>query len=176
MQQHENGGGPVMGASDVSSYVPAPSVGNHQGLPATATSTGLYSHGQDNLPLVLNDPRLGIAFNGADSQLDLSAWNGVITPDTGIHQMPPLQVPVPSEQVPFTEGPGIESFTFDEVYSNGLSIKDADVAGIDEESLWQVSWHIFPYGNIYSLLQSLAVINWINLRSTQCLHKTSCLV
>ena len=53
--------------------------------------------------------------------------------------MPPPESNVPSELFPFAEGHGIESFTFDEVYSNGLSIKDADVVGTDEESVWQVS-------------------------------------
>ncbi|XP_062210180.1 calmodulin-binding transcription activator 2-like isoform X2 [Phragmites australis] len=138
MQQHENGGGHVMSTSVSSSYVPASSVGNHQGLPSTATNTSFYSHGQDTLPVVLNESGLGFAFNGADSQLDLSSWNGV-KPDKGIHQMPPPQVSVPSEQFPFTEGSGVESFTFDEVYSNGLGIKDADVAVTDQEELWQLT-------------------------------------
>jgi calmodulin-binding transcription activator len=64
--------------------------------------------------------------------------NRVMNPD--IHQMSQPQISLPSEQFPFTEGPGIKSFTFDEIYSSGLSIKDADGAGTDEGSLWQVTW------------------------------------
>ncbi|KAL6648662.1 hypothetical protein ACP70R_012886 [Stipagrostis hirtigluma subsp. patula] len=138
MQQHENGGGPVMGASVLSSNAPALSVGGHQNLPSTATNTVFYCHGQDTLPVVLNESGLGIAFNGADSQFDPSSWNGV-KPHEGIHQMPSPQIPATSERFPFTEGSGIESFTFDEVYSNGLGIKDADAAVTNEESLWQLT-------------------------------------
>ncbi|PUZ42444.1 hypothetical protein GQ55_9G582700 [Panicum hallii var. hallii] len=134
-QQHENGGGPVMGASILSCYIPAPFVGNHQGFLSTATTTDLYSHGQDALPVALNEPALGIALNGADNQLDPSSLNGL--PDQGVHRMPPSQITDPSKQFPFTEGPGIESFTFGEVY-NGLGIKDADTVDTDEESLWQL--------------------------------------
>ncbi|KAL6867691.1 hypothetical protein ACP4OV_015715 [Aristida adscensionis] len=137
MQQHENGGGPVMDASVLSSYVPASSVGNHQGLPSTATNTDFYSRGQDTLPVVLNESDIGIAFSGADNQLDMSSYG--VKPDKGIHQIPPLIIPVPSEQFPLTEGSGIESFTFDEVYSNGLDIKDADAAVADEQPLWQLT-------------------------------------
>ncbi|RCV46155.1 hypothetical protein SETIT_9G510100v2 [Setaria italica] len=138
MQQHENGGGPVMGASILSSYIPAPSVGNHQGFLATTTTTDFYSHGQDALPVALNEPGFGIAFDEADNQLDPSSLNGLVKPDQGVHRMAPPQIADPSKQFPFTEGSGIESFTFDEVYSNGLSIKDADTVGTDEESLWQL--------------------------------------
>lgn len=102
------------------------------------TNTDIYSC-QDALPVALNDPGLGIEFNGADNQLDPLSLNGLLKPDQGVHQMSPPQSTVPSELFPFAEGPGIESFTFDEVYSNGLSIKDADVVGTDEESVWQVS-------------------------------------
>ncbi|KAJ1298425.1 hypothetical protein BS78_01G452300 [Paspalum vaginatum] len=140
-QQHENGGGPVMGAraSVLSSFFPAPAVGNHHGLPATATNTEIYDHGQDSLPVVLNEPDLGIAFNMADNQLYLLSWKGQINLDKGIyHQLPPPEVGVPSEQFPFNEGSVIESFTFDEIYDNGSSIKDADAVGTDEGSLWQL--------------------------------------
>ncbi|KAG0552420.1 hypothetical protein BDA96_01G505800 [Sorghum bicolor] len=117
-QQHENGGGPVMGASIPSSYIPALSL--------------------DALPGALNEPGLGVGFNGADNQVDPSSLNGLVKPDQGILQMSPPQSTVPSELFPFAEGHGIESFTFDEVYGNGLSIKDADVIGTDEESVWQL--------------------------------------
>jgi len=127
-----------MGASILSSYIPAPFVGNHQGFPATETTT--------YLPVALNEPALGIALNGADNQLDPSSLNGL--PDQGVHQMPPPLITDPSKRFPFFEGPGIESFTFDEVY-NGLGIKDADTVDTDQGSLWQVSWCTFPYGNIY---------------------------
>ncbi|KAK3150723.1 hypothetical protein QOZ80_3AG0236850 [Eleusine coracana subsp. coracana] len=138
VQQHENGGGPVIDSSILGSYIPAPSSGNQQGLPATTANTSFYSHGEDNLR-VFHDASGQIAFNGADSQLDLSSLNGMMKPNNGIHHMSLPQVSVPYEQFPFTEGPGIESFTFDEIYSNGLSIKDADGASTDEGSLCQLS-------------------------------------
>lgn len=102
------------------------------------TNTDIYSYHQDALPGALNEPGLGIGFNGADNQLDPSSLNGLVKPDQGILQMSPPNT-VPSELFPFAEGQGIESFTFDEVYSNGLNTKDADVVGTDEESVWQVS-------------------------------------
>ncbi|BAF11144.1 calmodulin-binding transcription activator 2 isoform X1 [Oryza sativa Japonica Group] len=138
MRQHENGGGSVIDDSIFSSYVPASSVGNYQGLQATAPNTGFYSHGQDNLPVVLNESDLGTAFNGPNSQFDLSLWIEAMKPDKGTHQIPLYQAPVPSEQSPFTGGPGIESFTFDEVYNNGLSIKDVDGDDTDGETPWQI--------------------------------------
>jgi hypothetical protein len=103
------------------------------------TNTDIYSYCQDALPGALNEPGLGVGFNGADNQVDPSSLNGLVKPDQGILQMSPPQSTVPSELFPFAEGHGIESFTFDEVYGNGLSIKDADVIGTDEESVWQVS-------------------------------------
>jgi len=133
----------VIDASVFSSYIPASSVGNHQGLQATTPNTGFYSHYKDNLPVIPDESSLGISFNGSfngpSSQFDLSAWNEMTKPDKGIHQFLPYQSHVPSEQSAFTEGPGIESFTFDEVYSNGLGIKDdghEDTSGVP---LWQVS-------------------------------------
>lgn len=93
------------------------------------TNTDIYYHCQDALPVAVNEPGLGIEFNGANNQLDSSSLNGLVKLD---------QSTVPSELLPFAEGHGIESFTFDEVYSNGLNIKDVDV-GADEESVWQVS-------------------------------------
>jgi calmodulin-binding transcription activator len=63
----------------------------------------------------------------------------MMEPDNGIHQTSVPQVSVLSEQFPFTGGPGIEFFTFDEIYSNGLNIKGADGAGTDGESPWQVT-------------------------------------
>ncbi|EEE58472.1 hypothetical protein OsJ_09725 [Oryza sativa Japonica Group] len=120
--------------------------GSYQGLQATAPNTGFYSHGQDNLPVVLNESDLGTAFNGPNSQFDLSLWIEAMKPDKGTHQIPLYQAPVPSEQSPFTGGPGIESFTFDEVYNNGLSIKDVDGDDTDGETPWQV----FIKGNFLS--------------------------
>ncbi|KAF7050686.1 hypothetical protein CFC21_059018 [Triticum aestivum] len=138
MQQHENGGGSIIDASVVSSYSPASSVGNHQGLRATSPNTGFYSHYQDNSPVIHNESTLGITFNGPSTQFDLSSWNEMTKLNKGIHQLPPYQSHVPSEQPPFTEGPGIESFSFDEVYSNGLDIKDGGHADTDREALWQL--------------------------------------
>uniref|UniRef100_A0A0E0K9W6 CG-1 domain-containing protein n=1 Tax=Oryza punctata TaxID=4537 RepID=A0A0E0K9W6_ORYPU len=110
----------------------------YQGLQATAPNTGFYSHGQDNLPVVLNESDLGTAFNGPNSQCDLSLWIEAMKPDKGTHQIPLYQAPVPSDQTPFIGGPGIESFTFDEVYNNGLSIKDVDGDDTDGETPWQI--------------------------------------
>ncbi|KAL5217865.1 hypothetical protein ABZP36_018549 [Zizania latifolia] len=138
MQQHENGGGSVIDASIFSSYVPALSVGSYQGLQATAPNTGLYSHGQDNLPVVLNESDLVTAFSSPSSQFDLPLWTEAMKPDKGIPQILSYQPLVPSEQPPFTEGPGIESFTFDEVYNNGLNIKDVGGDGTDGETPWQL--------------------------------------
>lgn len=175
MQQHENGGGSIIDASVVSSYSPASSVGmchqkwfiqvmnlswmdlwlficyqwlgNHQGLQATSPNTGFYSHYQDNSPVIHNESTHGITFNGPSTQFDLSSWNEMTKMNKGIHQLPPYQSHVPSEQRPFTEGPGIESFSFDEVYSNGLDIKDDGHADTDREALWQVTG-AFLCGNI----------------------------
>ncbi|KAG8073805.1 hypothetical protein GUJ93_ZPchr0006g45289 [Zizania palustris] len=138
MQQHENGGGSVIDSSIFSSYVPALSVGSYEGLQATAPNTGLYSHGQDNLPVVLNESDLVTAFSSPSSQFDLPLWTEVMKPDKGIPQILSYQALVPSEQPPFTEGPGIESFTFDEVYNNGLNIKDVGGDGTDGETPWQL--------------------------------------
>ncbi|XP_006649535.1 calmodulin-binding transcription activator 1-like [Oryza brachyantha] len=137
-QQHENGGGSVIDHSIFSSYAPASSLGSYQGLQATAPNTGFYSHGQDTLPVVLKESDLGTAFNGPNSQFDLSLWTEAMKPDIGTHQMPLYQPLVPPEQSPFTEGSGIESFTFDEVYSNGLSIKDVGGDDTDGETPWQI--------------------------------------
>ncbi|WVZ55779.1 hypothetical protein U9M48_006399, partial [Paspalum notatum var. saurae] len=112
---------------------------NHRGLPATATNTDRYDHGQDSLPVVLNEPDLGITFNRVGNQLDLLSWKGQVNLDKGIHdQLPPPEVGALSEQFPFTEGSVIESFTFDEIYDNGSSMKDADAVRTDEGSLWQL--------------------------------------
>ncbi|XP_010229054.1 calmodulin-binding transcription activator 3 isoform X2 [Brachypodium distachyon] len=156
MQQHENGAGPIIDASFYSSYVPASSVGNHQGLQATATNTGFYSYDQDNLPVVPNESGHGIPFNGPNGQFDLSSWNEMTKPDKGIHQMPPYGTHVPPEQSPFTEVPGIESFTFDEVYSNGLGIKDNSHADTDAEPLWQLPSAI---GGSFATVDSFQQIN-----------------
>lgn len=99
------------------------------------TNTDIYSC-QDALPVTLNEPGLAIEFNGADNQLDPSSLNGLVKP---FLQMSTPQSTVPSELFPFAEEHGNESFTFHEVYSNGLSIKDAEIVGTNEESVWQVS-------------------------------------
>ncbi|XP_047089718.1 calmodulin-binding transcription activator 3-like [Lolium rigidum] len=138
IQQHENGGGSVIDASVFSSCVSASSVGDHQGLQATAPNTSFYSHYQDNLPVIPNESSFGIAFNEPSSQFDLSSWNEMTKPDKGIHQLPTYQSHVSPEQYPFTDGPGIESFSFDEVYSNGLGIKDDVHADTDGEPLLQL--------------------------------------
>ncbi|CAD6209959.1 unnamed protein product [Miscanthus lutarioriparius] len=92
-QQHENGGGPVMSASIPSSYIPALSLGNLQGFPATVTNTDIYSYSQDALSVALNEPDLGIGFNGADNQLDPSSLNDLVKPDQGSFKCPPPKLP-----------------------------------------------------------------------------------
>ncbi|CAN6318685.1 unnamed protein product [Urochloa humidicola] len=104
MQQHENGTGPVIDSSVFSSYTPASSIGNYQGLHAMTQNTSFY-------------PEV----------------------DNGPVQMPPLQFPDPTEQGTSTEGLGIDYLTFDEVYSDGLSLKDIGAAGVGGESFWQFS-------------------------------------
>ncbi|CAN6293760.1 unnamed protein product [Urochloa humidicola] len=106
MQQHENGTGPVIDSSVFSSYTPASSIGNYQGLHAMTQNTSFYP---------------------------------VIEVDNGPVQMPPLQFPDPTEQGTSTEGLGIDYLTFDEVYSDGLSLKDIGAAGVGGESFWQFS-------------------------------------
>ncbi|KAM3231109.1 hypothetical protein ACQJBY_061334 [Aegilops geniculata] len=162
MQQHENGGGSIIDASVVSSYSPASSVGNHQGLQATSPNTGFYSHYQDNSPVIHNESTLGITFNGPSTQFDLSSWNEMTKLNKGIHQLPPYQSHVPSEQPPFTEGPGIESFSFDEVYSNGLDIKDDGHADTDREALWQL-----PSANDGTTTEFLQLPSAIDGRTTE---------
>jgi hypothetical protein len=88
--------------------------------------------------VIPNESSFGIAFNEPSSRFDLSSWNEMTKPDKGIHQLPPYQSHVSPEQYPFTDGPGIESFSFDEVYSNGLGIKDDVHADTDGEPLLQV--------------------------------------
>lgn len=77
-----------------------------------------------------------VAMNERANQIDLPSWNSVIDLDNGPVQMPPLQFPVPTEQGTSTEG--IDYFTFDEVYSDGLSLKDIGATGADGASPWQV--------------------------------------
>jgi len=64
----------------------------------------------------------------------------VIELDNGPVQMPPLQFPVPPEQGTSTENLGVDYLTFDEVYSDGLSLNDIGAAGADGDSFWQVCW------------------------------------
>uniref|UniRef100_A0A0D9VQK3 CG-1 domain-containing protein n=1 Tax=Leersia perrieri TaxID=77586 RepID=A0A0D9VQK3_9ORYZ len=112
--------------------------GSYQGLQATTPNTGFYSHGQEKLYVPLNETDFGTAFNGPNSQFDLSLWIETMKPYKGTNQIPLYQALVPSEQSPFTEDQGIESFTFDEVYNNGLSIKDVGGDGTGGETPWQI--------------------------------------
>lgn len=108
--------------------------GNYQGQHAMGHTTNFYSSSQHDSPLVLSDPNLELANNGHES-----LWNGVMKPDEGTVQMTHLQPPVHPEQGMFTtEGQGVEYLTFDEVYSDGLSLKDIGAAGADVEPFWQV--------------------------------------
>ncbi|KAG2538400.1 hypothetical protein PVAP13_9NG356600 [Panicum virgatum] len=136
MQQHENGTGPVIDSSVFSSYTPASSIGNYQGLHPMTQNTSFYPGNQHSSPLVLNESSTGVAMNGYANQIDPTSWNPVIELDNGPVQMP-LQFPVPPEQGTSTEGLGIDYLTFDEVYSDGLSLKDIGDAGAGGESFWQ---------------------------------------
>ncbi|CAL4941505.1 unnamed protein product [Urochloa decumbens] len=139
MRQHENGTGPMIGSSVFSSYTPASSIGNYQGLHAMTQNTSFYPSNQHNSPLVLNGSSTLVATNERANHTDLPSWNPVIDLDNGPVQMPPLQFPDPTEQGTSTEGLGIDYLTFDEVYSDGLSLKDIGAAGADGESFWQFS-------------------------------------
>ncbi|XP_062206085.1 calmodulin-binding transcription activator 3-like isoform X2 [Phragmites australis] len=139
MQQHENGSGPVIDSSVFSSYTPASSIGNYQGLHAMAHNTSFYPGNQDNSPVVLNASSPVLATNGRVNQTDLPSWNAVIELDRGPVQMPPLQFPVPPKQGTSTEGLGVDYLTFDDVYFDGLGLKDVSAAGADGESFWQFS-------------------------------------
>ena len=99
-------------------------------------NTSFYP-GNQHSSLVLNGSSTGVATNGYANQTDPTSWNPVIELDNGPVQMP-LQFPVPPEQGTSTEGLGIDYLTFDEVYSDGLSLKDIGAAGASGESFWQV--------------------------------------
>jgi hypothetical protein len=147
VQQHENGTGPVIDSSVFSSYTPASSIGNYQGLHAMTQNTSFYP-GNQHSSLVLNGSSTGVATDGYANQTDLTSWNPVIELDNGPVQMP-LQFPVPPEQGTSTEGLGIDYLTFDEVYSDGLSLKDIGAAGAGGESFWQVCWSAILYNDTY---------------------------
>lgn len=132
------------------SQLPSQTTGGGNSLSGQAseyeeTESDIYSGGAGYHPfswtqhhengVTLNEPGLAIEFNGADNQLDPSSLNGLVKP---FLQMSTPQSTVPSELFPFTEEHGNESFTFHEVYSNGLSIKDAEIVGTNEESVWQL--------------------------------------
>ncbi|KAG8091397.1 hypothetical protein GUJ93_ZPchr0012g21134, partial [Zizania palustris] len=134
MQQQQNGIGPVIDASVFSSHVPASSIGNYQGQYAMGHMPSFYSSSQQNFPVILNDESIELASNGHEA-----SWNGVMKPDEGTIQMSHLQPPFHPEQGMFTEGQGVEYLTFDEVYSDGLSLNDISVAGADVESFWPFS-------------------------------------
>ena len=101
-----------------------------------AHNTNMYSSSQDSSPVLLNDSSTGFIMNDRESQNDLSSWSEVMKSNTGF--MPHLQLPVPPELGTSAEGPAVEYLTFDEVYSDGLSLNDISAAGADGESFWQV--------------------------------------
>ncbi|ONM01033.1 Calmodulin-binding transcription activator 2 [Zea mays] len=137
MQQHENGTGPVIDSSLFSSYTPASSIGNYQGQHATQNKS-FYPVNQHNGPLILNGSSDMLGTNGRANQTDLPSWNSVIELDEP-GQMPHLQFPVPSDQGATTEGLGVDYLTFDEVYSDGLSLNDIGAAGTHGKSYLQFS-------------------------------------
>lgn len=97
-------------------------------------NTTFYTGNQHNSPVV-NGSSTVVATNERANQIDLPSWNPVIDLDNGHVQMP-LQFHAPTEQGTSTEG--IDYLTFDEVYSDGLSLNDIGAAGADGASLWQV--------------------------------------
>jgi calmodulin-binding transcription activator len=105
-----------------------------------AHNTNIYSGNQDNSPVV---------FNGS-SQTDLLSWNEVTS---GPVQMPLAQFPVLPEQGNSVEveGLGVDYLTFDEVYSDGLNLNDANPTGADGESFWQVCLIVVSYGATYNI-------------------------
>lgn len=90
-----------------------------------------------------------LATNGCVNQTDLPSWNSVIELDNEPVQLPPLQFPVPPDQGTSSEGLGIDYLTFDEVYSDGLSLKDIGASGTDGESFLQVCWSVILYSDTY---------------------------
>jgi hypothetical protein len=115
-------------------------------------NTSFYPGNQHNSPQVLNGSSTMVAANGRANQTDVPSWNPVIELDNGPVQMPPLHFPVPPDQGTSTEGLGIDYLTFDEVYSDGLSLKDVGAAGADGESFWQVCWSAILYNDALKTL------------------------
>uniref|UniRef100_A0A804LQ35 CG-1 domain-containing protein n=1 Tax=Zea mays TaxID=4577 RepID=A0A804LQ35_MAIZE len=81
--------------------------------------------------------------NGTGPVIDSSLFSSY-TPASSIEldepgQMPHLQFPVPSDQGATTEGLGVDYLTFDEVYSDGLSLNDIGAAGTHGKSYLQFS-------------------------------------
>uniref|UniRef100_A0A804PC24 CG-1 domain-containing protein n=1 Tax=Zea mays TaxID=4577 RepID=A0A804PC24_MAIZE len=138
VQQHENGTGPMIASSVFSSYTPALSIGNYHGLHATQ-NTSFYPVNQLNSPVILNGSSAMLGTNGCANQTDLPSWNSVIELDHEPVQMPDLQFPVPPDQGTSTEGLGVDYLTFDEVYSDGLSLQDIGATGTHGESYLQFS-------------------------------------
>ena len=97
--------------------------------------------------------------NGSANQTDLPSWNSVIELDHEPVQMPHLQFPVPPDQGATTEGLGVDYLTFDEVYSDVLSLKDIGAAGTHGESYLQVCWSIITYIDTYEVLSIYDSIN-----------------
>ncbi|KAK3153577.1 hypothetical protein QOZ80_2BG0177660 [Eleusine coracana subsp. coracana] len=139
MQQHENGAGPAIDSSVFSSYTPVSSTDSYQGLHSMAHNPSIYYGNQHSSPVVPNGSSPLFTVNGRASQTDLPSWNEVTRLDSGPVEMSPLQFPVIPEQGTSAEGLAVDYLTFDEVYSDGLSLKDFSATGADGESLWQLS-------------------------------------
>ncbi|KAM0863251.1 hypothetical protein ACQ4PT_044732 [Festuca glaucescens] len=136
MQQHQNGVGPVIHPPIFSSYGPASSIGTYPVLQhAMVHNTNMYSGSQDSSSVLLSDSSAGFIPNSHESHNDLSSWNEDMKSNRGF--MPHLQPPVPLELGTSAEGPAVEYLTFDEVYSDGLSLNDISAARADGESFWQ---------------------------------------
>jgi hypothetical protein len=104
---------------------------------AMAHNTNMYSSSQDSSSVLLNDSSARFIANGHESHNDLSSWNELMKLNGGF--MPHLQLPVLPELGASAEGPAVEYLTFDEVYSDGLSLNDISAARADGELFWQVS-------------------------------------
>jgi calmodulin-binding transcription activator len=136
--------------SDCNTFLCHKIAGNYQGQHATQNKS-FYPVNQHNGPLILNGSSDMLGTNGRANQTDLPSWNSVIELDEP-GQMPHLQFPVPSDQGATTEGLGVDYLTFDEVYSDGLSLNDIGAAGTHGKSYLQVCWSIIPCIDTYEVL------------------------
>lgn len=119
-----------------------------------AHNTSIYYGNQGNSPVLLDGSSPLFTVNGCASQTDLPSWNEVTKLGSGSVQVPPPQFPDIPEQGTSVESLGVDYLTFEEVYSDGLSLKDFNGTGADGESLWQVCESVDSYGDTFKDLYS----------------------